>query len=310
VELRHLRSFVAVAEDLHFGRAATRLHLSPPAITAHIQHLERELRVTLFSRTPVGLTQAGADLLERARRTLAEADAAAAAMAAHREQPRGCLRVGILSNGAGELGPAVLREFMVANPRVDVSVWHLSFTDHLQALLQMRIDVAFVRPAPMDDRLDVTGLAPDPRVAVLAAGHPLAEADRLRTNLLLDQPFVRVADETPQSFREYFYLSVLRNGEAVRHSPAVARDVLDVLVAVAAGRGVASAADSFARSHRWPGVEYVPIDDAPHSMNTLVRLRDCENAWVDSFVQTATTLAVEWREAGAPGAPNWPIASP
>lgn len=301
VELRHLRTFVSVAEECHFGRAAERLFLSPPAVTAHIHQLERDLGVRLLTRTPVSLTAAGAALLEHARRTIREADATLAAASSYRPGSQaGSLRVGILSNGAGELTPAILQSFMVSHPGVQVSLHGLTFTDHLPALLERRVDVAFLRPAPDDPDLEVTPLTTDPRVAVLPARHRLADAPELPAEAVLDEAFVRVAEEAPRSFHDYLYLAGLRNGEPTRHAPDVVHDVGDVLAAVAAGRGVASAVSSFARSHPWPGVRQVPLMDTPPALNTLVHLRTRSDPVVEDFRQVATRIAGSWHGGPAP----------
>jgi LysR family transcriptional regulator, benzoate and cis,cis-muconate-responsive activator of ben and cat genes len=146
MELRHLRTFLAVAEDLNFGAAADRLYLSPPAVTEQIKALEREAGVALFSRgRQVRLTQAGVLLVGHAREILARADAATAALAEFSGGLAGALRIGILSNGAGPLTPRIIRSYMTAYPRVRVNVRRLNFHDHLRALVEHQVDVAFVR---------------------------------------------------------------------------------------------------------------------------------------------------------------------
>ena len=288
MELRHLRTFLAVAEELHFGSAADRLFLSPPAVTEHIQALEREVGVSLFERSrPVRLTEAGAVLVGHARDTLAHANAAVDALREYSTGEAGHLRVGILSNGAGILTPLIIRSFMEAHPLVRVSLVRLNFRNHLAALLEHRVDVAFVRPSPGDDRVRAVHLAEEPRVAMLPAGHPLADAIAVPAEDVLDEPFVSVVDGVPDTFVEYLHLRTLRGGIAPRTVDVGCGDVIDVLAAVSAGRGVASAVESFRGYENWPGLSYVTLIGAEASSNVLLSRAEDPSPLVASFVSIA-----------------------
>jgi len=234
--------------------------------------------------------------LDHAVRTLQEADATLAAAAPYRPPQAGSLRVGVMSNGAGDLMSAILRTFMRANPCVDVNIQALTFTDHLSAVHEGRVDVAFLRPAPADLRLAVTELVADARVAALPECHRLANASALRAEQLRDDAFVGLAEGVPASFRDYLYLAPAGLGAATRHGHDLARDVCDVLAAVAAGRGVAGTVVSFARSRAWAGVRHVPVTDAPPTMNTLVHLAEREEPVLTAFVRTTAEMAAQWRD--------------
>lgn len=288
MELRHLRTFLAVAEELHFGAAADRLFLSPPAVTEHIQALEREVGVSLFERSrPIRLTEAGAVLVGHARDTLAHAAAALDALREYSSGEAGHLRVGILSNGAGVLTPLLIRAFMDANPLVRVSIRRLNFSNHLTAVLEHRVDVAFVRPAPKDDRVRAIPLSEEPRVVVLPAQHPMADASEISPDDVLDEPFVGVADGVPDTFVDYLHLRTLRGGIASRTVDVGCSDVTDVLASVSAGRGVASAVESFRGYENWPGVSYVTLFGAEASRNVLLSRAEDPSPIVASFISLA-----------------------
>ncbi len=303
MELRHLRTFLAVAEGLHFGAAAEGLFLSPATVTEHVQALERETGVALFERgRRLRLTGAGEVLVGHARETLAHADAAVAALREYSGGQTGQLRAGILSNGAGPLTPLIIRRYMAAHPRVRMSVLRLNFHDHVSALLEHRVDVAFVRPPPEDGRLDMVRLSAEPRVAVLPAGHRLAGAPAIPAVDLLDEPFVSLADDVPATFVDYLHLRGLRGDLGTWTVEAGCGDVTDVLAAVSAGRGVASAVESFRGYENWPGVAYVTLTGAEPACNVLLSRRGDPSPLVSSFVAAAEAAVAE--TAGGAGLPS------
>ncbi|MFF3988041.1 LysR substrate-binding domain-containing protein [Streptomyces sp. NPDC001797] len=170
MELRQLSYFVAVAEELHFGRAAERLHIVQSAVSQQIQRLERELGAELFDRSPrrVRLTGAGERLLPEARAVLAAAERARAAVAA----PAG-LRIGT-STGLGAHLDRVLDAFARRAPGVPVELFSLPAAERLARVAGGRLDAAFVRAVEPVPGVRVRPLWPDPLVAALPATHPLA----------------------------------------------------------------------------------------------------------------------------------------
>lgn len=288
MELRHLRTFLAVAEELHFGAAANRLFLSPPAVTEHIQALEREAGVALFERgRAICLTDAGKALVDHARQAVGHADAAKAALRQFSTGDAGHLRIGILSNGAGPLTPSIIRSFMVAHPRVRLTMHRLSYRDYVGALTGHRVDVAFVRPDPGDDRLDVIRLSAEPRVAVVPTWHRLADAAQIAAGEVLDEPFVSVADEAPATFTDYVYLRGQRGGMAPRTVETGCANALDVLAAVSAGRGISATVESFRGYESWPGVTYVTLTGTDPAVNVLLRRNDDPSPLVRAFAKLA-----------------------
>ncbi|MFC6879734.1 MULTISPECIES: LysR family transcriptional regulator [Actinomadura] len=289
MELRQLASFLAVVEEGQFARAAARLFLSPPAVTGHVRRLERELGVALLERSPLRLTEAGERFVPHARAALAAVNAAADSVADLSGDPEPVLRVGVMGHGSAELTPAILQAYRRARPETRVVIETLDFTEHVSALLSHRVDVAFVRPAPDDDRVEADVLTTEPRIVVVSQGSRLG-----RTALLadvLDLPYVNVPVCTPQAFKDYLYFTSARGDAWPRRSPDQARNPHEVLSSVAAGRGVGSALCSFARFYQWPGVRYVPILDAPWDSSVLVARRGDTGPEVRAFRSLAASIA-------------------
>ncbi len=185
----------------------------------------------------------------------------------------------------------IIRSYMDACPRVRVSVHRLNFRDHLDAVTGHRVDVAFVRPAPDDDRIEAIRLFEEQRVTVLPAGHPMADAQEILAEDVLDEPFVSMAEDVPATFVDYVHLRGLRGGLAPWTVDTSCSDVIDVLAAVSAGRGVASAVESFRGYESWPGVSYVTLAGAEPTFNVLLTRRDDPSPLVSAFAATAKAAA-------------------
>ncbi|WP_030940441.1 LysR family transcriptional regulator [Streptomyces sp. NRRL S-646] len=184
MELRQLTYFVTVAEELHFGRAAERLHIVQSAVSMQIQRLERELGAELFDRTPrrVRLTAAGERLLPEAREVLAAADRARAAVA-----PLPGLRIGT-STGLGVHLDRVLAAFARRAPDVPVELFSLPVAERLARVAGGQLDAAFVRAVEPVPGVRVLPLWPDPLVAALPATHPLAGREEIGIEELAELP--------------------------------------------------------------------------------------------------------------------------
>lgn len=220
MELRHLRSFVVLAEELHFGRAAARIPLAQPALSHQIKQLEREVGARLLDRGSSGvrLTQAGELFLPHARATLRQATQAVTAVREQISGITGMLRVGVFAHGAAELTTPVLQAFRAARPGVQLTVRELDFTQQTSELAEHRVDVALVRPPLADDRVRLTPLAMEPRVAVVPAGHPLAGAASVMVDDLLDDPVLAANPSEPRVWTDYWRMTDRRGGVAPRRS--------------------------------------------------------------------------------------------
>lgn len=264
MELRHLRSFVVLAEELHFGRAATRIPLAQPALSHQIKQLERELRTPLFDRGPGGvhLTNAGATFLVHARATLASADRALRAVREQVDGVEGTLTVGVFAHGAAELTMPILRAFAAARPRVQLRLRELDFLQQTSELVDGGVDVALLRPPLSDDRVQETVLAGEARVAVVGADSPLADAEVLKVGDLLGEPVLAAHAAEPRTWTDFWRLTPHRGGLAPREvGPADVTTVNELLTALSLRRCVTTTAASLARFYPSPAVRYVPVDD-------------------------------------------------
>jgi DNA-binding transcriptional LysR family regulator len=181
IELRHMRYFVAVAEELHFGRAARRLHLAQPPLSQQIRRLEDILGYPLFLRTSrqVKLTAAGETFLDRARSTLRKVqDDMEVARSAGRGE-LGLLTVGFIGSGMLTALPAMLGEYRRRHPRLNLQLRESYTSGVVQALLEGTVDVGFLRDAGPTEGLEVEPLFSEPYIAVLPKNHPLVTKSRV-----------------------------------------------------------------------------------------------------------------------------------
>jgi DNA-binding transcriptional LysR family regulator len=192
IELRHLRYFVAVAEELHFGRAALRLHLAQPPLSQQIRKLEEILGYPLFLRTSraVKLTSAGEVFLERARRTLrnVQEDMDEARSIGRGEE--GFLRVGFIGSAMLTPLPAMLGRYRRLYPKVNLQL-HESYTSAVvQKLLKGELDAGFLRDSGPASGLEIEPLFSEPFIAVVPKTHPLARYRSISAKELREEPFV------------------------------------------------------------------------------------------------------------------------
>jgi DNA-binding transcriptional LysR family regulator len=278
MELRTLRYFVAVAEELHFGRAAARLHMSQPPLSRAIKRLETDSGVALLHRSAAGvaLTPAGAVLLEEARALLDQADRVGVRVAA--AAGAATLSVGILGDSSDRGATRLATAYRRRHPGVEVRIREVDLTDPTCGLRAGLVDVALTR-GPFDQTgLTVHELRVDPVGAVLRADDPLAGRDRLTLADLADRRWFRFPDGTDPIWQSYW------NGGQRREGPVV-RAVQECLQAVL-----------------WNGtVGMTPLGHHPPEELTVVPLTDMvpspavvawnpgdANPLIRSFVQVAT----------------------
>jgi DNA-binding transcriptional LysR family regulator len=193
VELRHLRYFVAVAEECHFGRAAERLHIAQPPLSQQIKQLEADLGVQLLTRSTrkVELTPAGARYLERARAILGSVEMAGAEASRVAGGEIGRLAIGFTGSATYELLPRLARVLREDFPGIDLDLKGEMLTpDQVAALLDRTLDLGFLRPPVRSPDLDVRVLRREPLIAALPETHRLAVRSRVRLADLRDEPFI------------------------------------------------------------------------------------------------------------------------
>ncbi|MFB7911522.1 LysR family transcriptional regulator [Kitasatospora sp. NPDC056076] len=281
MELRTLRYFVAVAEELHFGRAATRLHMSQPPLSRAIKRLEAGLGALLLTRSPAGvaLTPAGTVLLEEARALLERADRARVRVGS--AAGTAALTIGILGEGTdpavGRLAAAYRRD----HPGIDIRIRDTDLTDPTCGLRAGLVDVALTR-APFDGTaLTARTLRTDPVGVVLRADDPLARRDGLRLAELDGRRWFRFPQGTDPAWQSYW------NGGRPRRGPVV-RAVQECLQTVL-WNGTLGLTPLAALGHDLPpGLAVVPLVDMAPSRVVAVWNEGDPNPLIRSFVQAAT----------------------
>jgi DNA-binding transcriptional LysR family regulator len=294
MELRHLRYFIAVAEELNFTRAAERLHIGQPPLSQAIQVLEADVGAQLFERTKrwVRMTEAGRLFLDDARRILALAEQAAETARRAQRGEAGELRIGFTySTPLTPLFATVINRYRLRYPAVSLTLHEMATGPQLDALGQHALDLGFVRPtegpAPADVLL--TRLRDDALVAVLPAAHPLARKKAIAIAALKDMPFVMYPPNAgtgiyPQIFR------LCRAAGFVPRIGQVAGEASTIIGLVAAGCGVSVLPASFDRI-RLDGVKYRSIEDAAATTSLLLARRsDDASPLVKAFVELATEI--------------------
>lgn len=262
MELRHLRYFVAVAEDLHFGRAAERLGIAQPPLSRQIQSLEAELGFKLFdrSRRRIELTSAGGVLLKRTREVLERLDEAVRDARRTSTGKRGRVTVGYPSSLAYTGLVGLLRAFRAEFPDVELAVRELPLAEQVVGLKNGELDVGFLR-GPLDDpELVAECMRREPLMLALPADHPLAEKKRLTLATVAREPFVFF----PRARAPAFFDLLLGLCQKAGFTPQIRHEApqADVLSLVAAGFGI-SIMPSSVRESRRGDVVFRPFVGAP-----------------------------------------------
>jgi len=275
MELRQLRYFVAVAEELHFSRAAARLLIASPSLSQQIKALERSLSVTLFERSSQGvfLTRAGEQLLPLARATLDAASEVVDTADRISEQRATVLRLGFLAFSLTAPSRRLLTEFGRKVPSVTVQMRQYEWDDPSGGLLSGATDAALVRPPFTGaERLAMLDLAHDPLLAIVAEDHELASLDTVSSERLAQEAWLEADTVTDPVFARYWYFRELRSQlPPVR---TTAGTLEEWLAEVAFGRGVNVVPASLAQEYRRPGLAFIPVSDAPPSRLVLAWRRD------------------------------------
>lgn len=292
LDLGLLRHFVAVAEELHFGRAAQRLYLSQPALSRQIRRLEEQVGTQLFARTSrrVELTAAGDVLLQAARRALEQVERAVDDARRASRGESGYLRVGLRESAAVALLPALVRWYRQRFPGVTLTLDELDDYEQCVRLTDGRLDIGFVRSVPITRDVVSEVLLDEPYAAVLPESHPLAGSARLSLSALADEQFVLWR----RGFMDPAYDELIETCRRHGFAPQIALETINshtILALVAAGVGISLLAYSYRHLHR-PGVVLVPIED----VRTMLRLawhRDNRSLLVERFCAAACAIAAE-----------------
>src|SRR6478735_4891965 len=293
VPIHVIRYFCVLAEELHFGRAAERLSITPPSLSQQISRLEQQLDVKLFDRSPrkVELTRHGRELLPLARRVQDDHDQLLAwGRSLQREQKTPLLRVGVVAAGAGALTTAAIASTMQAIPQARIEMRRLGFFDVASELEAGRVDVVFAPwPMRLPPRVRAEPLWREPRVLVVPADHPLAARESVSIVETNDEVFVAVAGGVPEVV-DWWLVDPRPDGSRPKRGPT-ADSVDGLFELVAAGAGVNIAGRSASRQYRRDELAFVPVSDIEPATIVLCSLSDSPNAMVKTFRETAQALS-------------------
>ncbi len=295
MELRHLRYFVAVAEELHFGHAAARLHISQPPLSHQIQDLERELGVELFHRTrrSVVLTEAGRLFLGEARHVLGDAEHAVTIAKKAARGEIGRLSIGFGPTPENGLLKTVLSLFLARYPDVEIELHNLFTQEQVDALAHRRIHVGFpLLPIPHRD-LEVERIGVEVVGVALSDLHPLATRSRVAIADLSKESFVLVCRDVGPGFRDLILQACAKAGfaPAVTHE---ARHLFAVLSFVAAGLGVTILPEAAAGACP-PGVVFRPLSPRTTVELGMAYRRGDSSRTLTAFLEIAREAARQKR---------------
>jgi len=264
MEIRHLRYFCVLAEQLHFTRAALLLNVAQPALSPQIKQLEVELGTQLVERTNrrVRLTAAGAVFLARAARILEQLDQAARETTQVGQGDTGSLVIGVVSTAICSVLPGLLRRFRQEAPRLSIDIREMEPAEQVEALRRESIDIGLLFLSIHDPAFHSLVISKERLIVALPVGHPAAGADKVRLSDLESETFLIPRQQPVPGFHEVV-LNTLRAAKipAPRLQPT---RLLQTAVFLVAGQlGVALVPESYRRNLKVRGAVYRDIADKP-----------------------------------------------
>lgn len=290
MDLRHLRYFVAVSEELHFGRAAARLNISQPPLSQQIRQLEDELGFPLFFRNKhhVELTEAGKVFLEETRLTLAHVEQARDAAEKANQGATGRLSIGFIGSSTYNIVP-LLQNFNKRFPMVNLALQQMKTGRQLRALHERQIHLGIVR-TPIDSPvLASETILREPFVVALPETHPLSKRETLSIQELADEPFILSSGHHGSTYHD----AVMKLCYHAGFPPKVALEVPEILTIVAfvaEGMGIALVPASF-RHQQNKGIVYRDLLDAEATLaTTFVWRKDDKSPVLQQFLKLCQPL--------------------
>ena len=291
IEVRQARYFLAVADTLHFGRAAEQLTMSQPPLSQAILQLERQLDVTLFDRSgrQVTLTETGRAFAAECRKLLAAAQHAQEVATQAEAGLVGTLRIGVVTSALGEPLLSTLAAFRHARPRVDLQITEVDTPAGQQALLQHEIDIAVIRPSTPVRGLRIRPWRRDEFVLALPPGHPLAADAPSPVHLarFADEPWVWLRREASPDYHDQLMATCRRAGfsPGIRH---LANSIFTQLAMATSGLGVTLVPNVSVRQIQ-PTVPYRPLTDRADIVELSLVSRDgAQEPLAERFLSIAT----------------------
>ncbi|KVO98536.1 LysR family transcriptional regulator [Burkholderia ubonensis] len=269
MELKQLRYFVAVADELHFGRAAKRLFISQPALSFDIRKFEDALGVQLFARTSksVALTNAGEVLLGEARRLLLQAAEAERLTVRSASGYAGRLRVGFVHSMLYRGLPDAVRRFEADHPGVEIVLSEMNTQAQVQAIQRGQIDLGYAHWGHFPPEVDSTPIHAEPFVCCLPAGHPLARRRQVALAALADEPFILFPRDAAPHYHDLIIAQCVNAGFSplIRHEARLWQTILSM---IEFGMGVALV-PRVLQQVKSDRLAFRPLKDAPLESRTL-----------------------------------------
>jgi DNA-binding transcriptional LysR family regulator len=273
MELRHLRCFVAVAEELSFRGAAEKLRMAQPPLSSQIKRLEEELGVQLLERTTrsVTLTHAGRVFLQEARAVLGASAQAEQRARDAQHGLAGTLRVGLIAPVAGAWLAGILRRFRQQFPGVQLSLFDLTSTEQLSRLHEQQLDAGLLRPPISYPELDYRFVGESRQVLALPTGHRLAKKRRLEWKDFHEQELVLIHPSAQHGFYDAFFAECAKTGARPR-PVQYANDIQTKMWLISAGFGIAPTTASLGEVRR-PGLVFRPLPPGLPPVQTVLAWR-------------------------------------
>ena len=286
MELRHLRYFMAVAEELHFGKAATKLHIAQPPLSQQIQQLETELGFKLFYRTKrrVSLTEAGQAFLTETQQIFQQLEEAIAKSKKISRGEKGTLSIAFVSSAAYNIIPPILRKFRTLVPEVKLQLKELTTKEQLQWLAEERLDLGFVRPPVDKPEFNSQIILWETLIVALPENHFLADRDKISGQSLAEESFILF----PRNLAPELYDRVITLCQQANFSPQVIQEAIQmqtIVSLVSAEIGIAIVPESLQNLQR-TGVIYKPLLEAtPQPAIAIVWKKGERSAAVAKFIE-------------------------
>lgn len=285
VDFHRMRCFLAVADLLHFSRAAERIHISQPALSTQILRLEAEIGAKLFERShhKITLTYAGLVYRDEVREILAEADRAVSRTRLANEGRIGRIRISFISTAAAYLIPPLISEFRETHPKVELELNHHLTARQIELLQDDAIDIGFFRiPVPDHRGLEVIPIHKEPFKLFVPLSHPLAARPIVDLDELGDAAFVIYGRRNAPGFHE-LVADILRKAHARPATTHEASDMYTLVSLVSAGLGITIAPASLENYHL-PNIAVREIAHAPQSEIAVAFREDMEHAAARAFL--------------------------
>ncbi len=292
MELRHLRYFLTLAEELHFGRAAERLHIAQPPLSQQIRQLETELGFELFHRTKrkVELSEAGEVFLVEVQQIFRQLEQAIFLGRQISRGEIGQLVVGFVSSAAYNILPDILQNSRNSIPNINLELHELTTDEQLHWLNLGRIDVGFVRPPVDENTYESKIVFQESLIVALPENHPLANQDKVSLSSLMNEPFILF----PRFLAPGLYDLIISFCQQAGFSPKVAQEAIQmqtIVSLVAADIGVAIVPESLQNLQRTGVVYKYFVEETPQVSIAMIWRKNDVSVVLDRFLRVAQEIA-------------------